>query len=516
MNVTLGTVVAGCLFASLALCAGGQVIHGCLRYIQSGLDSRKPIVVYETAIVAHLLAMAIAAYLAMRASPGFPQGFADAYLGWPMPAIALWVNAPVAAALAYATLQGVNHYDDYDSFSWMPATELVVACLSMPLLPMVFDELWTIALVADGLYFLYRTFVLLRHDRRLRNSIVSALSIVESIRRMPEGLLCVNASGKVILANDTMRRCLAALDVPGDITHPDQLWQVLNEKASTQHAVHVGDSAGRDSGSWVTLKISDDEIRLFSFECGRFSRGPGYSGATSSNLRTVADDAAMRLFGDAPYSLVIAYDVTQEMQALAEIEAATAELESSQHEIQESIATVREAAENEALLKMRGRVHDVIGQRLSMLHRALEDGGPLNEKIDQMKPLLNSILADLSEGIDIQPADELAATADAFALAGVNVRIAGELPDDPDRARLFADCVREGTTNAVKHAHARTVDVTLSNDGFVISNDGMPPKQPVRYGTGLTNMQASLEADGATFEVSYADQLFTLSVRYPG
>lgn len=47
---------------------------------------------------------------------------------------------------------------------------------------------------------------------------------------------------------------------------------------------------------------------------------------------------------------------------------------------------------------MRARVHDVIGQRLSILHRYLEEGRLDDESLEQIDPLLRSIAADLRSG----------------------------------------------------------------------------------------------------------------------
>ena len=56
---------------------------------------------------------------------------------------------------------------------------------------------------------------------------------------------------------------------------------------------------------------------------------------------------------------------------------------------------------------MRTRVHDVIGQRLSILHRYLEEGRLDDESLEQIDPLLRSIAADLRSGGDTEPAEQL-------------------------------------------------------------------------------------------------------------
>ena len=172
--------------------------------------------------------------------------------------------------------------------------------------------------------------------------------------------------------------------------------------------------------------------------------------------------------------------------------------------------TVREAAENEAMLRMRGRVHDIIGQRLSMVHRALEDDAVSDEQIERLKPLLNGILDDLAAETTTDPSEELTATVAAFALTGVTVTVEGSLPDDPARAKVFADCVRESCTNAVKHARSTHVNVSLSPESVSVSNDGPLPVLPIHEGTGLTNMRRAAASIGATLTIDALEPPFTV------
>jgi len=207
---------------------------------------------------------------------------------------------------------------------------------------------------------------------------------------------------------------------------------------------------------------------------------------------------------------IFAYDVTQEVETLKAINRTNAKLAAQHSELEASMDKVREAAKNEAMLRMRGRVHDVIGQRLSVLHRALEDDAVSDEKLEQLKPLLNGILDDLSVERDVEPAEELAATIAAFLLTGVNVRVEGELPDDPAKAKVYADCIREASTNAVKHARSTEIVAKITPEGLSISNDGPLPMLPVNEGTGLSNMRHAAATIGAGFEIEASEPPFTI------
>lgn len=148
---------------------------------------------------------------------------------------------------------------------------------------------------------------------------------------------------------------------------------------------------------------------------------------------------------------------------------------------------------------MRARVHDVIGQRLSILHRYLEEERLDDESLEQIDPLLRSIAADLHSRGDTEPAEQLGDIVHAFGLASVRIDVEGELPSDARVAAAFLQIIREASTNATKHAQAHQVHVRLWQEGtdagtiahMTISNDGSPAPVSYREGTGIPGMSMS-------------------------
>lgn len=523
MTPLVGTsVLADALVAlALFLCSAGQVVHGYLRTSRAPRSARAATAVYEAALLAHLLVMAafVADSIGGRPDPGL------AFYGFEIPlAPALWANVAVVAVAVYAALANVGAEDELAAIedpAWMPGVEAVVVCLCIPPFISLLDDAWPVALYADAAYFAFRTTYLVLVDARMRRRVVSELSIAEAVKLLPEGILYADGKGRTLVANDAMRHCLSALGLSTEFARVDRLWVKLGELAGEggPNTVSVAATVEREPGTWVVVKVAPDEVRLFSFEGAGFDQERRYPSGRA--LWDVGDDPAQarvskRLLGGTPASRVIAYDVTQEVDILQAIDRTNAELAESQQELRAALRTVQEAAENEAMLRMRGRVHDVIGQRLSMLHRALEDDAVSDEQLEALKPLLNGILDDLAADVRIAPSDELTATVDAFALTGVAVEVDGALPEDEARAKLFADCIREAATNAVKHAHATRLDVSVSPDGrkLTVVNDGTPAEPPIVEGTGLANMRRAVESAGGSLRV-VPEGAFTLTVDLP-
>lgn len=508
--IGLSTTTTFAALVTFTLCSGGQAVHSYLRSVGNSPDNRPLIIAYEGAILVHLLLMTLFVFEAMQGSstpvlhlPGFAIPF--------MPL--LWLNAGVVAITVYTTIVSPGEGDVLEqplSLRWMAPIESALACACLPTSMLVAGEHWIIVLYIDAIYYGFRTTFLLTLGVRIRARTVTQLSVIEALKSMPEGMLYADDEGRTLLANDAMRHCLSALGLPTDFARVDELWHLLEEKASGDNAVDVVRKLQSGNEPWLFLQIAPDEIRLFSFE------GPGQRNELRyPSARTLEDDltylyAGKGLLGPLPNMRIFAYDVTQEAQTLQAIELANNELAAQQDELRASMETVREAAENEAMLRMRGRVHDIIGQRLSMVHRALEDNAISDEELDRLKPLLKGILDDLAAETTIEPSEELAATVAAFALTGVTVTVEGDLPDDPVRAKVFADCVRESCTNAVKHARSTHVHVSLSPESVSASNDGPLPTLPIHESTGLTNMRRAAASIGATLTIDALEPPFTI------
>ena len=495
----------------LLVSAALQVLHQFVRAVQSNPDTYVLITVYESGLLAHIVLMAAFVFTSISLQNDLLSGGAN------LPApfnVLLWGNIAVACIAAYVALSGMGDTGEPESADWLSTVEIVIVLFCTPAALSLLGDSQFLALVVDAVYFLVRSCALLALDARNRRKVVSPLSIAEALRKLPEGLLYADGAGNIILINDAMRRCLTKLGISRRQTRPYNLWDLLNQKAGEEHGVRVPPEVASRPGAWIILRIEHDEVRLFSFEGRGFDEENRYQSALPLKTEPPNSGIAREVLGAAPRYRIIAYDVTEELRILEEIEETNAELETSLAELRASMATVREAAENEAMLRMRGRVHDVIGQRLSMLHRSLEDNAISDEQLERLKPLLNGILDDLAADNQTSPADELAATVNAFGLTGVVIAVEGELPSDEQRAELFADCIREGATNAVKHAIARNVRVTMSERELVIANDGQPASEPIQEGTGLANMRRAVEGEGGSLEIT--PEPFTLRISFNG
>lgn len=252
----------------------------------------------------------------------------------------------------------------------------------------------------------------------------------------------------------------------------------------------------------------------------RFGEARAVVEVSPAEIRLFVHDDVM--VSDRLFERIIGLDVTEYAHAHDRLAQANHLLELAGQERQAQIEEVKKVADNAAYLRMRARVHDVIGRRLSILHRYLEEGRLDDESLEQIDPLLRSIAADLRSGGDTEPAEQLGDIVHAFGLVSVQIDVEGELPSDARVAAAFLQIIREASTNATKHAQAHRVHVRLrqetSEGGAVarmtVSNDGAPAPVSYREGTGIPGMRHVAQNLGGSLEVHTAPP-FTLTVSTP-
>ena len=499
-------------FCVLILCAIYQVIHGFLQYMHCTMNSRMLALAYEAAALVHIFILAILALDAWRASPTVlvdlsnPVFYSKPYL---------WINVVVAAISAYTALAGLETDDDLSNdYRWMPALETIAALFCTPPVVDLMGNTWTIIFFLNAFYFAIRTILISGTDSSHRRNIVSPLSIVETVRIFPEGMAYYDDNGRTLITNDAIRESLSSLKIPGN-TNVNKLWPQLAELSSQgQWKVDLVDSGLFANASLAPIGLSPDKVLLFSFESaepGSEHVVPAARSLGSSRTRLLE---AKRIMGRMPSSRIIAYDVSYSVDLVRDMDQTHTELAETQAELIRSIEAVQQAAENEALIRMRSRVHDVIGQRLSMLHMLLETETLTDEALEQVKPLLNNILEDLSADVRANAQEELQATIRAFELTNTTINVNGALPEDESRATLFANCIREAATNAVKHSRATVVDVTLGPNLLVVVNEGKIPDGPIVEGTGLSHMREIVEAENGELLLEKDSTMFKLTVRF--
>ena len=91
------------------------------------------------------------------------------------------------------------------------------------------------------------------------------------------------------------------------------------------------------------------------------------------------------------------------------------------------------------------------------------------------------------------------------ASSGINTQITGELPQPESVQRLFVEAAAEALTNAISHARAKTLFISLTETELSYSasfrNDGTRPDGEITEGGGLSSLRKKLEREGGSMEI---------------
>ena len=213
--------------------------------------------------------------------------------------------------------------------------------------------------------------------------------------------------------------------------------------------------------------------------------------------------------------LLSATDMTDQWNADRARYEQNQELARRGEELRQAIDNLQTACKMEELLRGKGRVHDVLGQRISLLLRALRE----NKQPDE------ALLSDFAEGLPRNfweneapsPGRRLELLTDMFHDMGVKVLIRGELPQQEEVALDFADIATECVTNAIRHGYATQVQLHFfENDCWRMSStdNGIPPSGPIKEGGGIREMRRRVERLGGTITV-YHTPRFSIQISVP-
>ena len=336
--------------------------------------------------------------------------------------------------------------------------------------------LWVVITVW-GLFLAVTAVLLIRLKNKIRGEL-SAQSVCEGLNHLPDGVCVTLKDGFPRLVNDQMQRISnTAFGVGVLYTH------LLDERAE-QRALEPG-------------------CRLVERNGNRFLLLPD---GTVWQLKKQPLQAENREMTE-----MIAYDVTERFNDLLELEQRNQRLAAVNEQLREVLGNMNRTVREKELLAARIRLHNDLGQCLLMLENYLLHGGDRETVLMELSKTAELLHSKQS---DEHTEDRLFALLDAAKAVGVELRMQGSLPEK--WKELIEIAMLECLVNTVKHARGKTLDVTFAGEEgvhtVVITNDGLPPKGPVRETGGLLNLRKLAERQGAQMTVE-SEPGFRLTLR---
>jgi signal transduction histidine kinase len=234
---------------------------------------------------------------------------------------------------------------------------------------------------------------------------------------------------------------------------------------------------------------------------------------------------AMLYVGYSSFAMVIGLVAKQQAQAREEQRRLNAELRATR-------ALLAESSRMSERVRISRELHDLLGHHLTALSLNLEVAGHLTEgraqeHVRQSHTLAKLLLTDVREAVSEMREDGHVDLGGAVrtlieGVPALDIRLEISEPldiEDPERAHVLLRCTQEIITNAVRHAGASTLWLSIARDAgearIFARDDGQGADEPAP-GNGLRGMRERLAACGGRVDIiTRRGQGFALDIRLP-
>ncbi len=213
---------------------------------------------------------------------------------------------------------------------------------------------------------------------------------------------------------------------------------------------------------------------------------------------------------------ITAIDVTENMVALRRLEEESDLLLLQTFETERLAKTMEDLRREQEYLRMHSQVHDILGQRLTAMQRLSQSGNltDYSELLTHSRDAMRLIKERRQENADLLFAEIV----EYFDNIGLKIELDPHLPHENSIAFLLLSVLREACTNAIRHADATRVFVTIKEIGdsyrIEIRNNGARPEHGMVEGGGLFGIRNRVEGIGGTLKVEVIPE-FSLVMNLP-
>ena len=216
---------------------------------------------------------------------------------------------------------------------------------------------------------------------------------------------------------------------------------------------------------------------------------------------------------------LIATDVTEFCQKNEELRQEAESLRKMNENLHRYHQNIEEMVRQQEILQAKERIHDEMNRLLLLTSVHADEEGDLAE-LDRafLAWRDNAMLRGAAEtNAAERGTDKLRHLA---GLLGIQMSFCGDSLEalSPENEEILRITLGEAIANAVKHAQAKRVEVTVTQGNgevtFLIGNDGRTPEKPVTEGGGLSNVRRRVEMAGGRLEILW-EEGFALKMILP-
>ncbi len=345
---------------------------------------------------------------------------------------------------------------------------LVATTLTLPVVAQIIENGYIIFLLISVVILYYRIISLIYDTLKRQRNELNAFSVIDGLNTLPCGVLFCDARGYVFLTNVKMME-LATEFMETEPKNGLIFW----DKLQSSHLHNV-----------ESQMVEGDVLLRTSNSAWRFSKQQFSSGGVQ-------------------YIEITAIDVTESIGAFYALEEENKKLEQQSAEIQKLTENIEALQREREYSRIRSRVHDVLGQRLTAIQKIMQSGE--EPDYDMLLFLSEDAIANIKERKGGNAKELFSDIYQYFHKIGLDIKLYDPLPKDEQIAFLFLSVLREASTNAIKHAAATKVYAKIKEtDGnyrIEITNNGERPKKSIIEGGGLFGIRGRVENAGGVLRV---------------
>ncbi len=315
---------------------------------------------------------------------------------------------------------------------------------------------------------------------------LSPSSINEATDDLPTGLCFTDPEGRIVLCNHIMSELTAAC---------------LDHSARSKSEIDRILAAADDEGIVDIYPAAGSNIHSHLWKFREYPlTSPGVEG----------------------YTQITAYDVTELREGISLLNSENKEMKIVNKVLSRMYDRLADRVRERETLDLKMRIHNNIGTSLIRIGELIDDKGSdvteesredIARQLDILKDAVDYLVDDFREGFltlgDMQ--------SKARSMGGELV-IIGEFPADESADRLLASAAGECMTNCIRHAGGNRVTLRITEDEHLIrgelTNNGIPPQEPVVEGGGLTSLRRKVESEGGSLLI-HTEPVFKMELTLP-
>lgn len=202
-------------------------------------------------------------------------------------------------------------------------------------------------------------------------------------------------------------------------------------------------------------------------------------------------------------------DITKTYELTKELEKKTKELQLLQKRLLSYEKNAKELITEREILETKIRIHGDLGKLLLITKEKTKQSLSHSEK-EELLLLWEKGIDDFLTSEKEEKKDGLQVLEETARRIGIEIIFQGEkFEKDSQEEKILLHAVHESLTNAVKHAQAKTLFVTLKkenlHDIIEIRNDGILPKKEILEGGGLSSLRKLVEENLGKMEIVSKD-----------